>query len=126
MLRHHWVHGCNGGDRNVLGTDLRALVPLTLLWAFEYGLQVDWDVFWTAAGNVWLIGHGVDVSFSLGAAAAKATGLSGASAPIGVSVAALGFAGLFHYVTSIQLVKVYAALVDSSSRGTPHLLRGSS
>ncbi|MDN4649526.1 cell division protein PerM [Curtobacterium sp. PsM8] len=69
-----------------------ALVPLTLLWAFEYGLQVDWDVFWTAAGNVWLIGHGVDVSFSLGAAAAKATGLSGASAPIGVSLAALGFA----------------------------------
>lgn len=69
-----------------------ALVPLTLLWAFEYGLQVDWNVFWTAAGNVWLIGHGVDVSFSLGAAAAKATGLSGASAPIGVSLAALGFA----------------------------------
>jgi hypothetical protein len=69
-----------------------ALVPLTLLWAFEYGLQVDWDVFWTAAGNVWLIGHGVDVSFTLGAAAAKATGLSGATAPIGVSLAALGFA----------------------------------
>ncbi|PZE57583.1 hypothetical protein DEJ24_11225 [Curtobacterium sp. MCPF17_001] len=69
-----------------------ALVPLTLLWAFEYGLQVDWDVFWTAAGNVWLIGHGVDVTFTLGAAAAKATGLSGASAPIGVSLAALGFA----------------------------------
>ncbi|NII41228.1 hypothetical protein E9228_001875 [Curtobacterium flaccumfaciens] len=69
-----------------------ALVPLTLLWAFEYGLQVDWDVFWTAAGNVWLIGHGVDVTFALGSAAAKATGLSGASAPIGVTLAALGFA----------------------------------
>ncbi|QWS33507.1 cell division protein PerM [Curtobacterium aetherium] len=69
-----------------------ALVPLTLLWAFEYGLQVDWDVFWTAAGNVWLIGHGVDVTFSLGAAAAEATGLSGASAPIVVTLAALGFA----------------------------------
>jgi hypothetical protein len=69
-----------------------ALVPLTLLWAFEYGLQVDWAVFWTAAGNVWLIGHGVDVTFTLGSAAAKATGLSGASAPIGVTLAALGFA----------------------------------
>ncbi|WP_181439577.1 DUF6350 family protein [Curtobacterium sp. MCBD17_032] len=69
-----------------------ALVPLTLLWAFEYGLQVDWGVFWTAAGNVWLIGHGVDVTFTLGAAAAKATGLSGASAPIAVTIAVLGFA----------------------------------
>ncbi|WIB26206.1 DUF6350 family protein [Curtobacterium sp. MCSS17_015] len=69
-----------------------ALVPLTLLWAFEYGLQVDWSVFWTAAGNVWLIGHGVDVTFTLGSAAAKATGLSGASAPIVVTLAALGFA----------------------------------
>jgi hypothetical protein len=69
-----------------------ALVPLTLLWAFEYGLQVDWSVFWTAAGNVWLIGHGVDVTFTLGSTAAKATGLSGASAPIVVTLAALGFA----------------------------------
>jgi hypothetical protein len=69
-----------------------ALVPLTLLWAFEYGLQVDWSVFWTVAGNVWLIGHGVDVTFTLGSAAAKATGLAGASAPIVVTIAALGFA----------------------------------
>ncbi len=29
-----------------------ALVPLTLLWGFEYGLQVDWDVFWKATGSV--------------------------------------------------------------------------
>ncbi|PYY37603.1 hypothetical protein DEJ16_04455 [Curtobacterium sp. MCJR17_055] len=69
-----------------------ALVPLTLLWAFEYGLQVDWSVFWTAAGNVWLVGHGVDVTFTLGSAAAEATGLPGASAPIVVTLAALGFA----------------------------------
>ncbi|MFJ3378968.1 DUF6350 family protein [Curtobacterium sp. NPDC090217] len=69
-----------------------ALVPLTLLWGFEYGLQVDWDVFWKAAGSVWLVGHGVDVTFVLGAATAKASGVSGAADPISVTLAALGFA----------------------------------
>jgi hypothetical protein len=69
-----------------------ALVPLTLLWGFEYGLQVDWDVFWKATGSVWLVGHGVDVSFLLGAALAKSTGVSGAADPIHVTLAALGFA----------------------------------
>ncbi|WP_420368949.1 DUF6350 family protein [Curtobacterium sp. L1-20] len=69
-----------------------ALVPLTLLWGFEYGLQIDWDVFWKATGSVWLVGHGVDVSFLLGAALAKSTGVSGAADPIHVTLAALGFA----------------------------------
>ncbi|MGL3198058.1 MULTISPECIES: cell division protein PerM, partial [Curtobacterium] len=69
-----------------------ALVPLTLLWGFEYGLQVDWDVFWKASGSVWLVGHGVDVTFLLGSAAAKASGVSGAAAPMHVTLAALGFA----------------------------------
>ncbi|MGN6408550.1 MAG: cell division protein PerM, partial [Curtobacterium sp.] len=69
-----------------------ALVPLTLLWGFEYGLQVDWDVFWKATGSVWLVGHGVDVSFLLGPALAKSSGVSGATDPIHVTLAALGFA----------------------------------
>ena len=69
-----------------------ALVPLTLLWGFEYGLQVDWDVFWKATGSVWLVGHGVDVSFLLGPALAKSSGVSGAADPIHVTLAALGFA----------------------------------
>lgn len=69
-----------------------ALVPLTLLWGFEYGLQVDWDVFWKATGSVWLVGHGVDVSFLLGSAVAKSSGVSGAADPINVTLAALGFA----------------------------------
>ncbi len=69
-----------------------ALVPLTLLWGFEYGLQIDWDVFWKATGSVWLVGHGVDVTFRLGADAAGATGVDGAADPIHVTLAALGFA----------------------------------
>ncbi len=69
-----------------------ALVPLTLLWGFEYGLQIDWDVFWKAAGSVWLVGHGVDVTFHLGTATAGASGIEGAGDPIHVTLAALGFA----------------------------------
>ncbi|MDP9737597.1 cell division protein PerM [Curtobacterium sp. 260] len=69
-----------------------ALVPLTLLWGFEYGLQVDWDVFWKAAGSVWLVGHGVDVTFRLGSDVAGASGVEGAADPIHVTLAALGFA----------------------------------
>lgn len=69
-----------------------ALVPLTLLWGFEYGLQIDWDVFWKAAGSVWLVGHGVDVTFRLGSDVAGASGVEGAADPIHVTLAALGFA----------------------------------
>ncbi|MDM7891814.1 cell division protein PerM [Curtobacterium caseinilyticum] len=69
-----------------------ALVPLTLLWGFEYGLQIDWDVFWKAAGSVWLVGHGVDVTFRLGSDVAGASGVAGAADPIHVTLAALGFA----------------------------------
>lgn len=69
-----------------------ALVPLTLLWGFQYGLQIDWDVFWKATGSVWLVGHGVDVSFLLGSALAGSSGVSGAADPIHVTLAALGFA----------------------------------
>ncbi|GAA4673552.1 cell division protein PerM [Frondihabitans cladoniiphilus] len=70
------------------------VVALTFLWAFQYGLQVDWSVFWRAGVDVWLIGHGADVTLTLSAATAKATGIAGANAPILVSIAALGFAVL--------------------------------
>jgi hypothetical protein len=69
-----------------------ALVPLTLLWGFEYGLQIPWVAFWRAAASIWLVGHGVDVTFVLDAATANATGLAGAGAPIVMTIAALGFA----------------------------------
>ena len=31
-----------------------ALVPLTILWAAQYHLAVDWFIFWRAAGDIWL------------------------------------------------------------------------
>src|SRR3990170_6910976 len=68
------------------------LVPLTLLWAFQYGLQIDWIVFWRAAVDSWLLGHGVDVRFALDPAIAASTGLPGAGDTFLVSIAPLAFA----------------------------------
>lgn len=66
------------------------LVPLTAMWAFQYGLQLDWTVFWRASADFWLIGHGTDVTFTLDPATALSTGFADAGAPFAVSIAALG------------------------------------
>lgn len=68
------------------------LLPLTALWAFQYGLQLDWLAFWRAAVDTWLLGHGVDVRFTLDATTAAGLGLPGAEAPATVTIALLGFA----------------------------------
>jgi hypothetical protein len=69
-----------------------ALVPLTFLWAFQYGLQVDWTVFWRASVDVWLLGHGADVMLTLDPVTAAALGFDGAGTPFVISIAALGIA----------------------------------
>jgi hypothetical protein len=70
------------------------LVPLTLLWGIQYGLAIDWTVFWRAAVDVWLLGHGVDVTMTLDPATAALLGFPGAGAPVTLTIAALGFAML--------------------------------
>lgn len=68
------------------------LVPLTFLWAFQYGLQLDWTVFWRASVDVWIVGHGGDVLLTLDPVTAIIVGFEGAGTPFVVSIAALGFA----------------------------------
>src|SRR6187402_2028812 len=68
------------------------LAPLTVLWAFQYNLQVDWVVFWRASVDTWLLGHGVDVTFTLQPALATGLGFPAAGTPFIVTIAALGFA----------------------------------
>lgn len=68
------------------------LVPLTLIWAAQFGFAPDWLIFWRGAVDVWLLGHGVDVTFTLDPATASALGLAGAEAPVVVTIALLGFA----------------------------------
>ncbi len=69
-----------------------SLVPLTFMWAFQYGLQIDWVVFWRASADIWLLGHGTDVLLTLDPVTAGIVGFPGAGTPFVVSIAALGFA----------------------------------
>ncbi|TXN27802.1 DUF6350 family protein [Lacisediminihabitans profunda] len=69
-----------------------SLVPLTILWAFQYGLQIDWIVFWRAAVDIWLLGSGVDVTMTLNPVIASSLGFAGAGTPFVLSIAPLGFA----------------------------------
>lgn len=69
-----------------------SLVPLTLMWAFQYGLQVNWLVFWRTAVDIWLLGHGVDLQLIPPAEAAGALALPGATTPFALTIAPLTFA----------------------------------
>lgn len=71
-----------------------ALVPLTILWATQNGLSTDWTVFWRAASDIWLLGHGVDLTITLPAAFVTALALPGADAAFTLSIALLGFSVL--------------------------------
>lgn len=68
-----------------------SLVPLTVLWGLQYGFAPDWLEFWRASVDVWLLGHGTDVSVTLDAVSAESIGLAGAAEPFPLTIAALGF-----------------------------------
>ncbi len=67
------------------------LLVATLLWAIQFGFAPDWAGFWRAAVDVWLIGHGVDVRFTLDELTAVTIGAP-AGTVVAVTIAALGFA----------------------------------
>ncbi|MGX5696506.1 cell division protein PerM [Agromyces soli] len=69
-----------------------ALVPLMLLWAVHFGLALGLDVVFRAAADVWLLGHGVDLTVQLDAVTAARTGVPGAEAPFAITICLLGFA----------------------------------
>lgn len=70
------------------------LVPLTVVWAAQYGFAIDLAVFWRASVDTWLLGHGVDVRVTLDSILAADLGVAPADASFLVSIAPLGFAAL--------------------------------
>lgn len=68
------------------------LVPLTVLWATQFGLAVNWLVFWRAAIDVWLVGNGVDLVIQLDPTLIAALNLPGAETAFPITIALLGFA----------------------------------
>lgn len=71
-----------------------ALVPLTILWAAQYQLGAEWIVVWRAAADIWLVGHGANLTVTLDAATVATLGLPGAGTPFQITIALLGFAVL--------------------------------
>jgi hypothetical protein len=67
------------------------LVILTIVWAAHFGFGLDWVIFWRVAVDVWLVGHGVDVAFTLDPVTAALFGIPEAGDRIVVTVALLGF-----------------------------------
>ncbi|MFN4002733.1 DUF6350 family protein [Microcella sp.] len=65
---------------------------LTVMWAAQFGFQIDWIEFWRAAVIIWLIGHGVTVTFQLDPQTALALDVTGVGDPFVVSIALSGFA----------------------------------
>lgn len=70
------------------------LVPITILWAAQYQLGADFGVVWRSAADVWLVGHGVNLTVALDPQTVARLGLPGAGVPFQVTIALLGFAAL--------------------------------
>ena len=121
------------------------LVPLTVAWGMTFGSSAGWLPYWRSGVDVWLLGHGVDVTVTLDPVASAMFGLSGTNV-FTVTIAALGFALLTvvfgfrtgrrawatpHAVTAavsgVAVFAVLSALVTLSAHtgpAVPSLLQG--
>jgi hypothetical protein len=88
------------------------LVPLTLVWAIQFGFGPSFAVFWRGAVDVWLIGHGVDTTFRLDSTTATSLGIAGADQPVLITIALLGFALL----TVLLGVRAGARIAETGHR----------
>jgi len=68
------------------------LVPLSIMWATRLDLGLGWDVFWRASADIWMLGHGVDLSLTLDPKLVAAIALPGAEVPFMLTLAPLSFA----------------------------------
>ena len=90
-----WLTAIFAGAETLLVLAIGVGIPLvtaTLVWAAQYGFAADYVVVWRIAADTWLLGHGVDVTFTLAPETAEALGLPGAGLPVDVTIALLGFA----------------------------------
>ncbi|GAA4377566.1 cell division protein PerM [Agromyces bauzanensis] len=98
-----------------------AFVPLVVLWAVHFGLGVDFSVFLRAAADVWLVGHGVDLTVQLDPIAAARIALPGAGDPFPITIALLGFA-LLSVTSGMRIGRRSAAGGHSFSGGIAAIL----
>lgn len=85
---------------------------LTIMWAAQFGFQIDWVVFWRAAVIIWMLGHGVTVTLQLDPETVAALDVVGVGEPIIVTLALSGFA----LVTALAGVALGRRLRDQPHR----------
>jgi hypothetical protein len=100
--------------------------PLTLIWAFDDGFSTDLLMSWAAAVDIWLLGHGVPLSFTVPPDLADALSLGALSRDFTVDVALLGI-GLLTLLWGFRMGRrettaAYPLLVWALAVGTLVLL----
>lgn len=70
------------------------LLVATIMWAVQYGLQLDWMIFYRGAIDAWALGHGVPLDVHLDRALQGVFGVSDSQAGFPVSIAPLGIAAV--------------------------------
>jgi hypothetical protein len=78
------------------------LIPLAILWATNIDSGIQWDVYYRAAADIWLLGHGVHFTVTLDPALAGSLNLPGIDAPFLLSLAPTGFA-LLTFLMAMRL-----------------------
>jgi hypothetical protein len=89
-----------------------SLVPLSLMWALQLDTGVGWDVFYRASADIWLVGHGVDLTITLDPVLAAAVNLPGAEKPFLISIAPL----FFSLLTILLGVRLGRKSLESGAR----------
>jgi hypothetical protein len=78
------------------------LIPLTILWVTTIDAGVQWDVYYRAAADIWLLGHGVHFTVTLDPALAASLNLPSIAAPFLLSLAPTAFA-LITFLMAMRL-----------------------
>lgn len=88
-----------------------ALIPATILWGVQFGFAANFAGFFVFSENIWLLGHGVDVTVMLDPVLSAQLGLGAAVEPIRITIALLGV-GLLTAQMSLRAGR-RAALADA-------------
>jgi hypothetical protein len=64
--------------------------PMTLVWAIDDSFGTDLLLYWRASADIWLLGHGVPIQFSLDDVLAASLGLTEGQSSFVVTLAPLG------------------------------------
>lgn len=88
-----------------------ALIPATILWGVQFGFAANFAGFFVFSENMWLLGHGVDVTVMLDPVLSAQLGLGAAVEPIRITIVLLGI-GLLTAQMSLRAGR-RAALADA-------------